>query len=281
MMLVSAHATNYRNVINSNPVTIGASTCLVGKNEAGKTAFLKALEGLRSTNPEFKEYGKTENYPRRFLADYETRHPNGDAVVMRTQWEMSEDDAAALEAELGEGVVTDRTVEIWKEYGSEKTYWAVPIDEEKVLDGLVKRFSLDKEERSALAGAKSTKRAAEVLEAAVSRTERQNELLTAIKKFRDGSARSQALDILNARTPKFLYFSHYDRMSGALSINKLNEDKSHGRPLKSGDRVFLDFLEYAGTTIDELASLDRFEELNAKCEAAALRITQQIFDYWT
>lgn len=132
-----------------------------------------------------------------------------------------------------------------------------------------------------MGGAKTTKKAAAALEAAASRTESQNELLTAIKKFRDCSAHLRAIDILNARTPKFLYFSHYDRMSGALSINKLNEDKKHGRPMDNGDRVFRDFLEYAGTTIDELASLDRFEELNAKCEAAALRITQQIFEYWT
>lgn len=281
MKLIKAHATNYRNIVDSNPVEIGASTCLVGKNEAGKTAFLKALECLRSTNPDFKDYGKTENYPRRFLADYETRHPDGDAVVMRTEWEMSDDDVAAFEAELGEGVVSGRTVHIQKAYESGITTWTVPLDEEKVLDGLVKRFSLNKEERSGLGGAKTTTKAIAALETAASRTERQNELLATIKKFRDGSARVRANDILNARTPKFLYFSHYDRMSGALSINKLNEDKKHNRPVESGDRVFLDFLEYAGTTIEELASLNRFEELNAKCEAAALRITEQIFEYWT
>ncbi len=30
-----------------------------------------------------------------------------------------------------------------------------------------------------------------------------------------------------------------------------------------------------------MEALNRFEELNAKCEAAALRITEQIFEYWT
>jgi ATPase subunit of ABC transporter with duplicated ATPase domains len=80
MKLIKAHATNYRNVIDSNVVDIVQSTCLVGKNEAGKSAFLKALEGLRSTNPAFKQYGKIENYPRRHLADYDERHPDGDAV---------------------------------------------------------------------------------------------------------------------------------------------------------------------------------------------------------
>jgi AAA15 family ATPase/GTPase len=45
--------TNFRSILDSNPVEIGPTTCLVGKNEAGKTAFLKALEGLRSLDEDF------------------------------------------------------------------------------------------------------------------------------------------------------------------------------------------------------------------------------------
>lgn len=45
MKLKSAHVTNFRSILDSGQVDIEASTCLVGKNEAGKTAFLKALEG--------------------------------------------------------------------------------------------------------------------------------------------------------------------------------------------------------------------------------------------
>ncbi len=65
MKLIKAHATTYRNIVDSNPVDIGKSTCLVGNNEAGKSAFLKALEGLKSADETFKQYGKIENYPRR------------------------------------------------------------------------------------------------------------------------------------------------------------------------------------------------------------------------
>ena len=54
---------------------------------------------------------------------------------------------AAIEAELGEGIVTDRIVTIEKAYEQDTTSWTVPVDDEKVLDGLVKRFSLNQEER--------------------------------------------------------------------------------------------------------------------------------------
>jgi ATPase subunit of ABC transporter with duplicated ATPase domains len=82
--LIRAQATNYRNIIDSNPVEIGQSTCLVGKNEAGKSAFLKALEGLRSTDKAFTEYGKITNYPRRAFADYAEEHGSGDTNTTRT-----------------------------------------------------------------------------------------------------------------------------------------------------------------------------------------------------
>lgn len=281
MKLIKAHATNYRNIIDSNEVDIGQSTCLVGKNEAGKSAFLKALEGLRSTDKKFTQYGKIENYPRRHLADYDERHPDGEARVMTTVWELDANDIAAVEAELGKGVLSGKTCTVYKTYEEEGTTWTLPVNEETAFQNLVKMHGLDTDEAAAVSTAKTTQKAAEALAGLAERTTNQESLLTAIGKFRKKSAHLRAIDILSARMPRFMYFSHYDRMSGELSINKLNADKQNGIPIANGDRVFLDFLEYAGTTLDDLVETTQFEELNAKCEAAALRITDQIFEYWT
>ena len=46
MRLTKVRITNYRSVEDSGEVEIGDVTCLVGKNEAGKTAFLQALNKL-------------------------------------------------------------------------------------------------------------------------------------------------------------------------------------------------------------------------------------------
>ena len=44
MKLVSAQIFTYKNILNSTPVEIQSDiTCLVGKNEPGKTAYLNAL----------------------------------------------------------------------------------------------------------------------------------------------------------------------------------------------------------------------------------------------
>ena len=46
MKLVRARVTNYKSINDSGWVTMDGVTCLVGKNESGKTAFLHALRRL-------------------------------------------------------------------------------------------------------------------------------------------------------------------------------------------------------------------------------------------
>lgn len=280
MKLLNAHVTNFRSILDSNPVAISQSTCLVGKNEAGKTAFLKALEGINSTDKTFGSFNKTESYPRRYLAEYEARHGGGAARVVSTKWQLEEADIALLVEEFGNDVVSGEVVIIEKSYDQTGTTWTVPIDEAKLTTKLISQFNLSKDEQAPLSGCTKTWLAAHRLGKLDELTEAQQALLVEIQKYRGESASKKAIDLLSGNVPKFLYFSHYDRMAGEISINQLAHDKQH-EAIKDGDQVFLDFLEYAGTTLDELTGSTKFEEMNAKCEAAANRITDQIFDYWT
>ena len=280
MKLKNAHVTNFRCILDSNAVEIGPTTCLVGKNEAGKTAFLKALEGLRSVDAQYTKYSRTEDYPRRFLAEYQQRHPHREAKVIETEWELSESDIAALSEEFGVDALTTKTVTVSKRYNANRTNWSVPINETAIMKSLYRRFSLSADEKKSIPINGSTKLVAEYLGQLEQPTEAQTEMLGAINEYRDSSAYLHAIDTLALRMPQFLYFSHYDRMSGAIAVNQINRDRTNDS-IDEGDQVFLDFLEYAGTNLDELAETPHFEEMNANCEAAANRITDQIFEYWS
>ncbi|PYU66209.1 MAG: hypothetical protein DMG49_22690 [Acidobacteria bacterium] len=50
---------------------------------------------------------------------------------------------------------------------------------------------------------------------------------------------------------------------------------------QGGEQVFIDFLEYAGTSLKEVATANTYESLNARCEAASSHITAQLLEYWT
>ena len=69
-------------------------------------------------------------------------------------------------------------------------------------------------------------------------------------------------------------------MSGMVAIQKLQQDKENNT-VSIGDKIFLDFLEYAGTTLEELLNADRREALKATCEAASNEITEEIFQFWS
>jgi predicted ATP-dependent endonuclease of OLD family len=88
------------------------------------------------------------------------------------------------------------------------------------------------------------------------------------------------IDLLSARQPYFFFTSHFERMSGMVSLNKLQQDRTNNS-VSVGDKIFLAFLEYAGTTLEELIQADRREALKAKCEAASNEITEEIFQFWS
>src|SRR5262249_36982744 len=71
MQLRKVHVTNFKIVDDSNEFTIDRVTCLIGKNESGKTALLDALCRLNPYGAGSAQYDKVEDYPRRYLLEYD------------------------------------------------------------------------------------------------------------------------------------------------------------------------------------------------------------------
>jgi predicted ATP-dependent endonuclease of OLD family len=138
MRLDRVQVTNFRCVDDSTEFKISDVTCLVGKNESGKTTLLQAIERLNPQNPAHAEYDPTRDYPRRHLTDYEERHKDGAARVVQSVWSLTEDEVAELEAAFGQGCLTSREVVIEKRY-EPKTFGSLLLDESKILRRLVSR----------------------------------------------------------------------------------------------------------------------------------------------
>lgn len=278
MKLTKVQVTNFRSVEDSGEFTIGDLTCLVGKNEAGKTAILNAIQGIAPSDGDY-EYDKTRDYPRRYLSKFAERHPKGNSPVAKSWWLLEDDDVLKLEDLLGEGVLKENEVIITSYIGHRNT-WMIPVDEKECIAKLQARHGLNQKDKADLKSAKTTKEAQEILKGLTERSESQTALMQVIDKFRDGSAVHAAIDLLSEIKPKFFYTSHFERMSGEISLNQLASDKQNGK-VSSGDRIFLDFLEYAGTTIEELRDATKHEELVAQCEGASNDITDEIFEFWS
>lgn len=282
MKLTKARVQNYRSVEDSGEFEIGGMTCLVGKNEAGKTAILSALRALRPSNSDTFKIDETIDYPRRFSTRFDERHPDGKAEVVRTWWKLDAADIAAVEQRFGSGALKSDAFEVHYgfRYAEDKRHWEIEVDDAKCLEHLASKHGLDATERNVLHGVANGPAAVKALSALTERTPKQEALFQDIKSFRESKFVLGIIDILVTRQPRFFFTSHFERMSGIVSLNQLQLDRQNNK-VSVGDKIFLSFLEYAGTTLEELIAADRREALKAKCEAASNEITEEIFQFWS
>ena len=104
MKLTKVRVTEFKSVNDSTEFDIGDITCLVGKNEAGKTALLQALYRLNPILDVEGDFDVTDDYPRRAVSDYQDDVDAGriePAQVVRATYSLGPDDIAAVKEVFG------------------------------------------------------------------------------------------------------------------------------------------------------------------------------------
>lgn len=280
MELIKAHVTNFRSVEDSEEFDAGQVVCLVGKNEAGKSALLTALAALNPHPSTPAIFDKERDYPRRHLASYAERHPDEDAITIVTEWVFADDEKAELDMLLGAGALGP-TIKIQRRYGGDIEY-AHRINFDIVLPHLYKQFDLADEEITVLGSPNTTDKLIDILKNLQTPSESHKKLLDFLGK--EGSATQQATKFIKARLPKFMYVSSYDRMDGTVQFEQIGQLKNQNAldsDENRGKKLFLEFLQYAGISLDELLKQKTYETYNALLQAASNKITDQILEYWT
>lgn len=283
MRLVSFRITNFRSIQDSGDVEVGDSLCLVGKNEAGKTALLHALTTLNPHPSTPISLDVERDFPRQHLTEFQRNPKKAESTVVTSRWELREADRQALESEFGSGSVRPRPITLVRKYDSPDLDWSFDFDFAAAVNHLISQAGLSEFEVTPLKGADTTTKLVETLAALEKPTKAQSELLTKMQAYPDKSMTGFAKNLLKTRVPRFMYFSHYDRMDGQLRVDNFAARKAGqvGPKVEPGEQVFVDFLEYAGTSLAEITKSSTFESLNARCEAASIRITQQLQQYWS
>jgi energy-coupling factor transporter ATP-binding protein EcfA2 len=282
MRLKSVQIQHFRSVEDSEEFAIEQVTCLVGKNEAGKSAVLQCLAALNPHAATPAILDRERDYPRRFLTQYLQRHPTEAAIAVSTKWELSEDELAKVKVEFGDGVLKSKEIRILRRYGAAAPEWQVDVDHHKAFEFLFEAHGLDEDEQRSLTAADSTKELIEALAKLSTSTEKQRALLTQLQTY--GSVTKKIVAILSQSFPRFMYFTHYDRMDGAIQIELLREITGQNRLGDEGNKgllLFQEFQNYAGVPLDDILSVNTYETFNAKLQAASNNITDQILEYWT
>lgn len=283
MKLVKAHITNFRSVEDSEPFDLEQVTCLVGKNEAGKSAILMALAALNPHPATPLLLDRERDYPRRYLTQYAARHGGKEAVAVSTTWQLARETVAAITKELGEGVLIGDTVQVTRSFGATQPSWILSYDLPRAIANALDAARLDAEERAPLAnGLKHTTHLVEALTKVSPRTDKQEALLKRLQAYQSFNAKIASM--IAPSLPRFMYFSSYDRMEGAVQIEQLQGLVANNQLVLEehrGRRLFKEFLEFAGVPLDDILKVTTYETFNAKLQAASNNITDQILDYWT
>src|SRR6202034_3027500 len=151
MRLVSVRIQDFRCIEDSTEFPIKDVTCLVGKNESGKTAILKALYKL---DPDVESKGRFEaatDYPKRKLRPEQPIPNNPPAIT--THWKLDAEDVAALEKQLGAGVVAEHTFTITKGYNDAATgTFTIKPDDAAAVRPLISELKLSDDEKALSGG---------------------------------------------------------------------------------------------------------------------------------
>ena len=281
MYLKSIQVTNFKSVEDSGEFDIAPVTCLVGKNESGKSAILLALASLNPHNATLLNLDRERDYPRRLLTQYDSIHGNDGAIAISTKWELTDSDAQKVEDQIGNGVLKSNQVTVFRRYERDIEIKA-NLDYKQAVELLYQRFALNAPERSVLGSPSNTYELIKSLETLESPTTKHQELLQHLKA--KGTVTVQLRRLISEMLPSFMYVASYDRMDGAIQLehtNELIQNDQLDHDDHQGIKLFCEFLEYAGVSIDDIVNARRYETFTAKLQAASNNITDQILEYWT
>lgn len=284
MKLQKVKIENYKCIFDTTEFSISETTCLVGKNESGKTAIVEALCHLNPIEKEYENFDTLFDYPRIHLTDYEEKRKNDDqfeeANVLTTTWEFNQNELTILQSEFGEKCLKENKVTIRKGY-SNTLKWGFEINFKAVLTWLIKGADLNKEDQTELLKFESLKEVRDYVNKIVEPYEKLTLFKDLInKKFGESTITNAFINKVSPLLPKFLLFSEYDKMPGIVSFDVLNSHIQN-KNLTIEDKIFIAFLETANTNPKEIAEIGNFDRLKAKLQAVSSRISRDIFEYWS
>jgi predicted ATP-dependent endonuclease of OLD family len=276
MKLTAAEIRRYRSIEEAGPFDVEADvTCLVGKNESGKTAVLQAL--YKSHSVDKARFDEGIDYPSRL-----TRERKGSDPITATvlTYELDDGDLSAVEARFGKGVLHTHTVKMTYGYRFTNTTWSIDVDEAAAVRHLREGLDLPQTTQEAVEAAETATDLVAALEGMEASTAQTTKIIETVGKWRDSRLTLAVIDFLARRRPKFVYFGDYDSMPGKVSIPTLIQKRDDDE-LTRGEQGVMALLDIAGVELEDFLEPESHEHLVRDLENASNSISSEVFEYWT
>ena len=292
MRLISFHVRVFRNIIDSEEILVDEdATCLVGKNEAGKSAMLQALHHLNPANAK-APLSLLDEYPRWLKKEHEISGIIDDAVPITATFQLSEVEMKSFGTRFGKGVLASETVDFSRSYAEPtKLSVAAQVDLPKFIEPFIAK--LPEPLRAKVGSAETTQGLVAALDAeataaataeagtpeatlAASATEAKEKLTQVF----DGSGSLTAAihTALKEMLPQTFYFSTYSQLRGRYTLDEVFaavRDGSNDEEVQAA----ADFLRLARVEATTAQDWD-FEAATAELEATSSLLTKRVKDHW-
>ncbi len=287
MKLTSVRVQNYRSIEDSGEVKIEDVTSLVGKNESGKTTFLRALHLLNPLNPikSKTDFDDTIDYPSKNFSKYKRTKVASPAEVLNVKFELTDSEAKLVEDEFGKGFLTSRTITVSRKYDTSNRSYTSHTDEGKGVKHFLERIEVTATEQAMLNEATTFSELLELLISIEEPNSSVTEMIAEMKGWREGRFTLHLIDSYWEKwLPKFFYFDDYSVMEGRVNLVELQQ-RIDAETLTEADKTFMSLLKTIDANIADFMSdsddADDYESLKRELEAASNGITQEVFKYWT
>jgi predicted ATPase len=276
--LEAVRVQKWKNFIDSGWVSIEqAITCLVGKNESGKSAFLEALYRLKPAHRHNSGLDLDMDYPRWRKISDQRSNDLAEVGFVSAMFSLNESDLDEISQAAGVDLPRSTIGVATCSYMGTRSF-ELEINEKDAVHHLLEDAGTLELVRDG-----TIDPTLEALISYLKDNERPdmhgvNSKAKKLKAFREDPLSDEVLEALLRLTPTFFYFSDYARLKGNIDLTEvLSKDEED---LEEHELTARGLLELVGVTGPEFSE-SGIERRLAELEAAAAEITSQVFRYWS
>jgi predicted ATPase len=287
--LINVQITNFRSIQDSSEFDIADVTCLVGKNESGKTAILQALHKLNpiESSASNKDFNVDREFPRRNLVEYRKKVRNDDTQhynVVKATFLLNSFEISVICDKFGQDCFLEDapTLTLSKGYSNE----LIPklnLHNESIINHMIESSNLPVKVYDAINDLDSISDILELLSSLESHTQASTNLGHNLAFFAPNSLADFSIVVYNHiknHVPKFLYFDDYYQMTGLENLEAI-QYRLKNNSLQDSDWPFIGLVKLAGLDLEDLSVNNQTTTRIAILEAAGNAVTNQILPYWS